>query len=161
MKRITFTVATALILGALTLALPKLRSNVQANPVASPAAPQIGGKACKNVKFKFDNQRSDKAKISIEQIRYTLLNKYDHTENVHTDHDCLWDSDGTHPCTTTGDNLPDALNRDLTKISIVYRSLPPGSGQNWSDRLQTPTINKTISDCTSGNTYDLGTIPPK
>src|SRR5262249_32463305 len=55
MKRITFALATALILGALTIALPRLRSNVQANPVAKPAAPQIGPDHCGNVKFQFVN----------------------------------------------------------------------------------------------------------
>jgi len=156
MKRIMFTVATALILGALTLALPKLRSNVQANPVANPAAPQIGLKACKNVKFKFTNLRSDKATISIEQVKYTVLSTH-HAENVHTDKNCKWNDS----CTTTGDNLPDALDRDLKEIQLVYRFLPQGTGANWSDLVQTPVINRTISDCQSNTTYDVGTIPPK
>src|SRR5215510_9883247 len=57
MKRIAFAVATALILGALTLALPKLKSDAKANPVAKPAAPQMGPDACKNVKFQFKSNR--------------------------------------------------------------------------------------------------------
>jgi hypothetical protein len=68
MKRITFAVTTTLILGAHTITLPKLKSGVQANPVANPAAPF--GDSCKNVKFKFTNQRSDSAKIRFQRVRY-------------------------------------------------------------------------------------------
>lgn len=55
MKRITFAVAAALILGAATLALPKLKSDVRANPVAKPVAAPLGD-ACTNVKVRFKNQ---------------------------------------------------------------------------------------------------------
>ena len=38
MRKVTLAVATALVLGALTIALLKLKSDVHANPVAIPAA---------------------------------------------------------------------------------------------------------------------------
>jgi hypothetical protein len=161
MKRITFAVATALVLGALTIALPKLRSNVQAQPVAVPAAPQIGSKACTNVKFKFTNNRSDKATIRIEKVSYKVIGK-DHTENVHTSNECKYGA----TCTTTGDNLPDADGRSVTNIQLHYRYLPPGVGANWSDLVHTPDQPDVASPtCGDRRTYGDGSkgfmIPPQ
>jgi len=161
MKRIMFAVTTALILGALILALPKLRSNVQANPIAEPAAPQFGNKACTNVKFKFTNNRSDKATIRIEKVTYKVVGK-DHTELVHTSNDCKFGA----TCTTTGDNLPDADDRAVTNIQLHYRFLPTTIGANWSDLVHTPdqpaVANTTCSD---RKTYGDGAkgffIPPQ
>lgn|GEM_PF-1459608 len=162
MRRITFAVATALILGALTLALPKLRSNVQADSIANPIAIQLGSDACKNVKFKFTNQRSDKATIRIEQVKYYVASKDAHrTENVHTVNDCKYGS----TCVTTGDNLTDSLDRDLSKFQVVYRFLPPTVGANWSDPVQTPELSADNPRCSNNRTYGPGsqgwTIPPK
>ena len=162
MKRITFAVATALILGALTIALPKLRPNVQANPVASPAAPQIGAKACKNVKFKFTNNRSDQATISIQKVSYSLTGAGDHTELVHTTNDCKYGQ----TCTTTGDNLPDADGRNVTNIQLHYKFLPKTTGANWSDLVHTPNQpNVSNTSCTDNRTYGDGSkgfyIPPQ
>jgi hypothetical protein len=162
MKRITFAVATALVLGALALALPKLRSNVQAQPVAVPAAPQLGSKACKNVKFKFTNNRSDQATIRIEKVGYSLTGAGDHTELVHTTNDCKFGS----TCTTTGDNLPDADGRSVTNIQLYYRFLPKTTGSNWSDLVHTPSqpnVSNTV--CGDNRTYGDGSkgfyIPPQ
>jgi hypothetical protein len=47
MKRITFAIATALILGAHTLSLPKFKPDVKASLLAEPAASL--GDACKNL----------------------------------------------------------------------------------------------------------------
>jgi hypothetical protein len=160
MKRITFAVAIALILGALTLALPKLKSDVNASPAAMPAAPQIGPKACKNVKFKFTNMRSDEAKIRIEKVSYRMLGK-DYTELVHTSNDCSHGS----TCTTTGDNLPDADGRDLTSFRLIYRYLPPTVGSNWSGLVQTPALQADNPQCSDDRTYGPGSqgwrIPPQ
>ncbi|MBO0857218.1 MAG: hypothetical protein J2P21_01935 [Chloracidobacterium sp.] len=161
MRRITIAVATALALGALTIAIPKLKSNVQASPVASAAAPQLGSKACTNVKFKFTNNRSDKATIRIEKVYYKVIGK-DHTEDVHTSNDCKYGA----TCTTTGDNLPDADGRAVTNIQLAYRFLPPNVGNNWSDLVHTPdqpaVANATCSD---RRTYGDGAkgfmIPPQ
>src|SRR5882672_4233531 len=160
MKRIMFAVATTLILGALTLTLPKLRSDVQANPVASPAAPQIGSKACTNVKFKFTNNRSDKATISIEKVSYRMLSK-DYTELVHTSNDCKFGA----TCTTTGDNLPDADGRAVTNIQLHYKYLPTTVGASWSGLVHTPdqpnVANTTCSDSrTYGDSSKGFMIPP-
>jgi hypothetical protein len=161
MKRITLAIATTLVLGALTIALPKLRSNVQANPVASPAAPQLGSKACKNVKFKFTNNRSDHATISIQKVAYRAFSK-DHLELVHTANDCAYG----HTCTTTGDNLPDADGRDVTSIQLQYKYKSTAVGANWSDLVQTPNQPTVASPkCYDGKTYGDGSkgfyIPPQ
>jgi hypothetical protein len=161
MKRITLAIATTLVLGALTIALPKLRSNVLANPVASPAAPQLGSKACKNVKFKFTNNRSDHATISIQKVSYRAFSK-DHTELVHTSNDCAYG----HTCTTTGDNLPDADGRDVTSIQLQYKYKSTAVGANWSDLVQTPNQPTVASPkCYDGKTYGDGSkgfyIPPQ
>ena len=162
MKKITIAVATALVLGAITIAIPKLRSNVQAKPVASPAAPPIVSGACNNVKFKFTNNLAlNEAKVRIEKVSYNVVGVGSKSELVHTDNDCLYN----HTCTTTGDTLSNAGGRDLTNIQIWYKFLAtkPSVGQNWSDEVHTPNISKSheISNCKDGTTYDLGTIPPK
>jgi hypothetical protein len=161
MKRIMLAVTTTLILGALTIALPKLKSEVHANPVAEPAAPQLGAKACKNVKFKFTNNRSDKATIKIEKVNYRMLSK-DYTELVHTSNDCKFGQ----TCFTTGDNLPDADGRSITQIQLVYRFLPPTVGSNWSDLVHTPDQpNVSNTTCSDSRTYGDGSkgymIPPQ
>ena len=162
MKRITFALAAALILGALTIALPKLNSDVKANPVAKPAAPQLGAKACKNVKFKFTNNRSDEATIRIEKVSYHLNGVGDHTELVHTSSDCRHGQ----TCTTTGDNLPDADGRSVTSIQLVYKYLPKTVGANWSGLVQTPNQpNVANTVCSDNRTYGDGSkgfyIPPQ
>jgi hypothetical protein len=162
MRKITLAIATAIAIGALTIALPKLRSNVQANPIASPAAPQIGAKACKNVKFKFTNNRSDQATIRIEKVSYHLAGVGDHTELVHTSSDCRYGQ----TCTTTGDNLPDADGRNVTSIQLQYKYLPKTTGANWSGLVQTPNQpNVSSPNCYDGKTYGDGSkgfyIPPQ
>jgi hypothetical protein len=161
MRKITLAVATTIILGALTIALPKLKSDVHANPVAIPAAPQLGAKACKNVKFKFTNNRSDQATIRIEKVSYRAYGK-DHTELVHTSNDCKYGQ----TCTTTGDNLPDADGRSVTSIQLVYKYLPKTVGANWSGLVQTPNqpnVSNTV--CSDNRTYGDGSkgfyIPPQ
>ena len=162
MKRITFAIAIALVLGALTISLPKFKSNVQANPIAGPAAPQIGSKACKNVKFKFTNNRSDEATIRIEKVSYSLSGAGDHTELVHTTNDCR----PGLTCTTTGDNLPDADGRSVTNIQLHYKYLPKTTGSNWSGLVHTPNqpnVSNTV--CNDSRTYGDGSkgfyIPPQ
>src|SRR5687767_4725202 len=113
MRKITLAVATTIIFGALTIALPKLKSEAQANPAASPAAAQIGPDACKNVKFKYTNMRSDQARIWVEKVEYWVASKQRwQTENISSNTTCTYGS----TCTTSGENLRDALDRDLTKF---------------------------------------------
>jgi hypothetical protein len=166
MRRITFAVVATIILGALILALPKLKSEVRANPVASPAAPQLGAKACTNVKFQFTNNRSDKAKIQIEKVQYTLSNgkKTDgkdgdtKTEDVHTKDDCPFG----HTCTTTGDNLPDADRRTVTNIVFGFKFLSTAPGSKWSTLVYTATPQQPSDPiCKDGRTYGPFSIPPK
>jgi len=155
MKRITFTVATALILGALTFALPKLRSNVQAKPVAGPAAPQIGGDACRRVKFKFTNNRTDSTKIRFVQIHYFNKSRnswYD--ENVHLDNNA--DCPLGNTCTTTGDNLPDAQGMDITKVRLRYQYFPKTKGANWSDEILSAEFTPASPSCGDDKIYGTG-----
>jgi hypothetical protein len=161
MRKITLAVATALVLGALTIALPKLKSDVHANPVTIPAAPQLGAKACKNVKFKFTNNRSDQATIRIEKVSYRAYSK-DHTELVHTSNDCRFGQ----TCTTTGDNLPDADDRGVTSIQLHYKYISTRVGSNWSDLVHTPDQpNVANTTCSDNKTYGDGSkgfyIPPQ
>jgi hypothetical protein len=162
MRKITLAVATTIVLGAITIAIPKLKSDVHANPVAEPAAPQLGPKACKNVKFKFTNNRSDQATIRIEKVSYSLTGVGDHTELVHTSNDCRYGQ----TCTTTGDNLPDADGRSVTNIQLVYKYLPKTTGANWSGLVQTPKQpNVANTVCNDNRTYGDGSkgfyIPPQ
>jgi len=164
MKKITIAIAATLVLSALTIALPKFRSNVQASPVASPAAPQIGGKACKNVKFRFKNNlATDKATIHIEKVSYYLEGVGNKTELVHTSDDCKYGA----TCITTGDNLGDADGRDIKNIQLHYKYLPTNRvGANWSDLVHTPNQpNVANPKCGDNTTYgqgsDLFYIPAK
>lgn len=161
MRRITIAVAATLVLGAITIALPKLRSDVQAKPVANPpAAPPIVSGTCSNIKFTFTNKLSvNEAKIRIEKVSYYVDGVGDKSENVHTDNDCLYN----RTCTTTGDNLSNAAGRDLWNFQIWYKYLAtkPSVGQNWSDLVHTPTIPKAdlMIHCEDNNKYNLGTVP--
>src|SRR5215475_19985 len=139
MRRIMIAAVATLIMGVITIAPMKLRSNVQAKPVTNPPAPFFGD-PCKNVKFSFTNVRPDKAKIRIEQVKYQM-DGHNRTEDVHTSNDCLYDP--TKKCITTGDNLTDAYDRKLSNFSIVFYYLAPNAGSNWSDRMETRTVTKT------------------
>jgi hypothetical protein len=162
MRRISIAAAATLILGALTIAPPKLKSEIRANALAGMAAPQLGKKACTNVKFRFTNNRSDQATIRIEKVKYLAGGQFDHTEDVHTANDCKYGS----TCTTTGDNLPDTDGRSVTRIQLYYRFLPKSEGANWSDLVHTPDEPDVASTtCGDGITYGDGSkgfmIPPK
>jgi len=139
MKRITFAIATTLILGALTLALPKLKSDVKAstvaNPVAKPAAPQIGPDACKNVKFQFKNNRSNGEIIRAQKIEYHQLVK----DNWRTELVAFSNSNGECPngstCTTKGDSLADSKGVQLDKVKLHFQWKSTKPGSNWSDTI--------------------------
>ncbi|HEY8462017.1 MAG TPA: hypothetical protein VIM99_16635 [Blastocatellia bacterium] len=162
MRKITLGIATTIVLGAFAIALPKLKSEVKANPAAVPAAPQLGKKACKNVKFKFTNNRSDQATIRIEKVSYNLVGVGNKTELVRTTNDCRYGQ----TCITTGDNLPDADGRSITNIQLVYKYLPKTVGANWSGLVQTPhQPNVANPVCSDNKTYGDGSkgfyIPPQ
>ena len=168
MRKITIAVATALVLGAITIAIPKLRSNVQAkpvaNPVASPAAPHPVNANCNQVKFRFQNDlAADKATIRIEKVSYHLEDIGDKTELVHTDNDCKYNS----ICITTGDTLTNAAGRKVTNIQLHYKYLSTiRPNANWSDLVHTPNQPNVASpDCKDYKTYgdgaDLLHIPAK
>ena len=166
MRKIALAVATTIVLGAITIAIPKLKSDVHANPVAEPpanmAAPQLGKKACKNVKFKFTNNRSDEATISIQKVSYNLAGVGEHTELVHTANDCKFGQ----TCTTTGDNLPDADGRYVTNFQLHYKYLPKTVGASWSGLVHTPNQpNVSNTTCSDDRTYGDGSkgfyIPPQ
>jgi len=160
MKRIMFAVTTALILGALTLALPKLRSNVQAEPVASPAAPQLGDNACKDVKFAFKNSLNGDLLIQAKKVEFTLSGR-----NGSFGEDVAFDIDKTDKngkgecpkgktCYTKGDNLNQADGRDLLNVTLYFWYKGTKGSDNWSDLVHSTfpvTGNKQCSG--KGKTY--------
>jgi len=134
MKRITFAVATALILGALTIALPKLKSEVKANPVAKPAAPQFGADSCKNVKFQFKNTRSNSEIIRAQKIEYHLKEK-DNWKTELTNFS-VGDCPNGSICTTQGDNLAEARGVEIDKVKLHYQFKTGNHpNANWSDTV--------------------------
>ena len=164
MKKIMFAVAAALILGAGITAVQKINSGVRANPVAKPAPAQIGPDACRNVRFKFTNERNDQAKIHIQQVKYYIQSKDRwRTENVALPNGGYCNHGST--CTTSGNNLADSLDRDLTRFQIVYKYLPNTVGANWSGLVQTPELTPDNPRCSENRTYGPGsmgwTIPPQ
>ena len=119
MKSITFAVATALILGALTLALPKLKSDVKAGPVAKPAAPQIGPDACKNVKFQFKNTRNNGEIIRAQKIEYHQMVKNNWRTELTSF--SVGDCANGSICTTKGDDLADSKGLKAAKVCADKR----------------------------------------
>src|SRR5262249_21533441 len=119
MKRIAFAVATAIILGALTLALPKLKSDAKANPVVKPAAPQIGPDACKNVKFQFKNTRSNGELIRAQKVEYHQLVKNNWRTELTSF--SIGDCANGSICTTKGDDLADSKGVQIDKVKLHYQ----------------------------------------
>src|SRR5215475_14366434 len=133
MKRIAFAVATALILGALTLALPKLKSDAKANPVAKPAAPQIGPDACKNVKFQFKNNRHFGEMIRAQKIEYHQLVKNNwRTELTEFS---VGDCANGSICTTKGDDLADSKGVQIDKVRLHFQWKGTQSSAKWSSTV--------------------------
>jgi len=155
MKRIAFAVATALILGALTLALPKLKSDAKANPVAKPAAPQIGPDACKNVKFQFKNTRNNGEIIRAQKIEYHQLVK----NNWRTELVAFSNSNGECPngstCTTKGDSLADSKGVQIDKVKLHFQWKSNKAGANWSDTIESTikTVPSSEQVCTENKYY--------
>jgi hypothetical protein len=130
MRRITFAVAATIILGALIIALPKLKSEVRANPVASLAAPHVSPPSCQNVKFAFKNGRPNET-IRVEKIEYRRFATGDwHTESI------SFASNGECPyqalCNTTGNNLIVPTGARLDQFNLYYKSKPSKGTASWS-----------------------------
>ena len=153
MKRIAFAVATALILGALTLALPKLKSDAKANPVARPAAPQVGPDACKNVKFQFKNTRNNGEIIRAQKIEYHQLvkNNWRNELTSFSVGDC---SNGAI-CTTKGDDLADSKGVQIDKVKLHFQWKSNKPGANWSDTIESTikTVASSEQVCTENKYY--------
>jgi hypothetical protein len=150
MKKTTFAVATTLILGALTLALPKLKSEVKANPVGKPTAvPFID--PCTNVKVRFKNQHYSGGQIKFQRIKFLNRDSGNwYTEDVNN----LICNQG-ELCTTTGNNLRDSEGEDLTKFQLIYKYKGPGAAANWSGEVTSPQFSVTEGNyrCAANRTY--------
>jgi hypothetical protein len=153
MKRITFAVATALILGGLTLALPKFKSDAKANPVAKPAAAQIGPDACKNVKFQFKNTRNNGEIIRAQKIEYHQLVKNNWRTELTSF--SVGDCGNGSICTTKGDDLADSKGVQLDKVKLHFQWKSNKPGANWSDTIESTIKNVASSEqvCTEGKYY--------
>jgi hypothetical protein len=130
MKRITIAITATLILGAITIALPKLRSGVRANPVASPATPRISQTGCQNVRFSFKNGRPNET-IRVEKIEYRQFA----TGNWRTElisfpgnGECAYQA----LCNTTGNNLVVPAGARLDQFNLYYKSKPSNGTAGWS-----------------------------
>jgi hypothetical protein len=150
MKRITFALAAALILGALTIALPKLKSAVKANPVAPPAALTVVD-PCTNVKARFKNQHYAGGQIKFQRIKFYNRDSGNwYTEDVNN-----LICDQGQLCTTAGNNLRDSEGEDLTKFQLIYKYKGPGSAANWSGEVISPVFSVTAGNerCTANKMY--------
>src|SRR5215468_4664456 len=161
MRKITIAVATALVLGAMTIAIPKLRSNVQAKPVASPAAPQLGDNACKNVVFAFQNslKGNDTYKIQAKKIEFTISGR-----NGWFGEDVAFDIDKSDKngkgeclkgkvCSTKGDNLNQADGRKLIKVKLYFWYKGSHDSDNWSDLVHSEFDATPDQLCGKGSKY--------
>jgi hypothetical protein len=153
MKRIAFAVATALILGALTLALPKLKSDAKANPVAKPAAPQIGPDACKNVKFQFKNTRNNGEIIRAQKIEYHQLVKNNWRTELTSF--SVGDCSNGSICATKGDDLADSKGVQIDKVKLHFQWKSNKAGANWSDTIESTikTVPSSEQVCTENKYY--------
>jgi hypothetical protein len=149
MKRMTFAIVTALILGAVTLALPKLKSDVQAKPVAIPATPQIGPDACRRVRFRFTNQRN--TRIRFRQVLYFNVSRNRGFNEV-VNGEC----DPGATCATLGDNLPDAQGMRLTRFQLRYQL---STANGWSNDILSPIFIP--NDLVCGDDRIYGPLPPQ
>lgn len=150
MKKITFAVAMTLILGALTIALPKLKSDVKANPVAAPAATSFAD-PCTNVKVRFKNQHYAGGQIKFQRVKFFNHDSGNwYTEDVNN----LTCNQGDL-CSTTGNNLRDSEGENLTKFQLIYKYKGPGSAANWSGEVISPQFSVTTGNerCTANRTY--------
>lgn len=150
MKRITFTLATALILGALAISLPKYESGVQATSVAPPAAVTFAD-PCTNVKVRFKNQHYSGGQIKYQRIKFLNHDSGNwYTEDVNN----LICNQGDL-CSTTGNNLRDSEGENLTKFQLIYKYKGPGSAANWSGEVISPVFSVTAGNerCTANRTY--------
>ena len=127
MSRVTIAIAATLVLGALILALPKLRSKVQAKPVASLATPPP---SCRNVRFIFKNGRPSDF-IRVEKIEYRQFP----TGNWHTElisfsgnGECAYHA----LCNTTGNTLVVPAGVRLDQFNLYYKSKPSNGTAGWS-----------------------------
>ena len=148
MKRITFAIAVALILGAITIALPKLKSDVQANPVTKPAAPQIGPNACRSVTFRFRNNHRFGGRIRFQRIRYFRQANGWQTEDVNN-----VECPNGATCETTNNNLRNSDGERLTRFILIYRYLPAGPAANWSGEVESGVFEPDQPVCTADRTY--------
>jgi hypothetical protein len=133
MRRITIAIAATIILGALTIALTKLRSNVQAKSIATPATPRISPTGCQNVRFSFKNGRPNET-IRVEKIEYRQFA----TGNWHTElisfpgnGECAYQA----LCNTTGNNLPVPTGARLDQFNLYYKSKPSNGTAGWSTTI--------------------------
>ncbi|MCI0391476.1 MAG: hypothetical protein MOB07_22265 [Acidobacteria bacterium] len=151
MKRITFTLALGLILSALAISVAKFESNVQANPVAIPAAVPFGD-ACQNVSFKFTNRHDSGGQIKFQRIKF--LNRANGNWQTEDVNNVVCNQGAT--CTTTGNRLRDAEGEDLTKFRLVYKYKGTGAAANWSDEVQSGVLEPTNPTCNANKTYGPG-----
>jgi len=128
MRRITIAIAATLILSALTIALPKLRSGFRANPVANPAAPRISPTGCQNVRFSFKNGRPNES-IRVEKIEYRQFATGNwRTELISFPGECAYQA----LCNTTGNNLLVPTGARLDQFNLYYKSKPSNGTAGWS-----------------------------
>jgi hypothetical protein len=148
MKRFTFALAAALILGALAISLPRFGSEVQATPVASPAGGTFGD-ACRNVTFKFKNEHNSGGKIKFQRIKYFNQANGDwQTEDVNN-----VECNQGATCATNGNNLRDSEGERLTKFRLIYKYLPTGAGANWSDEVESGVFEPNTPTCNANRQY--------
>jgi len=130
MKKITIAIAATLVLSALTIALPKLRSNVQAKPVASPATPHVSPPGCQNVKFSFKNGRPNET-IRVEKIEYRQFGTGKWRTELTSfagNGECAYQA----LCNTAGDNLDVPAGVRLDQFNLYYKSKPSKGTASWS-----------------------------
>lgn len=109
------------------------------------------GDACKNVSFLVKNN-TENSVIFITKIKYFNRNSGKwKTENV-SQVSCAWDE----TCTVGGqDDLADAKDDDITKISFVYDHYTNGSA-NRSANKESKIFNPTSPKCTEGKIFGTG-----
>jgi len=129
MKRITIAITATLILGALIIAPTKLRSNVQAMPIASPAPPP----GCQNVKFVFKNGRPGDI-IRIDKLDYRqFVTGAWHSEK--TSFAGSGECASGALCATAGDNLAVPPGARLDQINLYYKFKPSKGPASWSNTI--------------------------
>ena len=151
MKKVTFTIAIALVLSVFGLTIFTTETKVEASSFVGGGF--TFGDSCKDVKFSAKNQHAQNGQIEIRKVSYfNKANGKWQTEDVPN-------TVVNHGATfkTGGDNLADSEGEQITKLKFVYRWKSDGRNANWSGDVTSKEFVPDLPVCNANRTYGNST----